>query len=1063
VKSSNTVPQPPLRPVIGNADRMDRSAPVQSLMKLASEYGPFFKLTLPGREFYVASSHAFAAELCDDSRFAKRVHVPLREIRAFAGDGLFTAYNDEPNWALAHTILMPAFGPLGVRAMFEDMVDIADQMFARWARFGPDAVIDVADNMTRLTLDTIALTAFNYRFNSFYREDMHPFVDAMVGALAESGARARRFKPVTDVMLLSNRRYRSDIDIMQQVARDLIARRKASPTAGSETDLLGRMLNGRDPRTGEGLSDKNIVHQMITFLIAGHETTSGLLSFVTYFLLKNPAVLAEARRQVDAVVGTGLPTLGHLAELRYLEQILMETLRLWPTAPLFGRYPFEDTVVGGKYRLTPDDTVLVLLPEVQRDPAVWGADAGAFRPERHTPENAERLPEHAWKPFGTGARACIGRPFAMQEAHLVLTMMLQRFEFAFEDPSYTLKVHETLTLKPENLRIRAWLRGEAKAAAASPAGANSADHAPSFEMASRDHVDLSPDAPKIHVLYGSNTGSAEEFANRLFAQAAGRGFAATLGALDEFVGNVPAAGTIVVVTASYEGQPPDNAVQFVPFIETLDPGSLAGREFAIFGCGNRQWARTWQAIPRRIEAALVAAGGQELLPRGEGDSGGDFFGAFDAWAEQFWAALADSHGMEGATANAARGLKLEWLPDERLALLRIGDLAPGKVVENRELTATGAANARSKRHIEFELPANQTYETGDYLAVLAVNPPERVAKALRLFGLSGGRAVVLHAPHQEAAGLPTGRPVRCDEILSSYVELGQPATRQQVARLVQVATESADVEALIALSDQDYESEVLGKRQAIVDLLHAHPSVQLEFAEFLSMLPPMRARQYSISSSPLWREDHVTLTVSVLDEPSLAGTDRHRGVASSYLAALLPGEEALIAVRPSQARFRPPADPATPMILICAGSGIAPFRGFLQERAEILASGQPVGRSLLYFGTNDPDVDYLYRVELEGWEQQGIVSLRPVFTLKPENGQRFVQDRLWAERSEVKQAFRDGAIVFVCGDGLRMAPAVRQTLIDIYREETGDTEGAAEAWADAMERDHGRYVADVFA
>lgn len=726
----------------------------------------------------ISSKPARAALRAPPSRFAKRVHVPLREIRAFAGDGLFTAYNDEPNWALAHTILMPAFGPLGVRAMFEDMVDIADQMFARWARFGPDAVIDVADNMTRLTLDTIALTAFNYRFNSFYREDMHPFVDAMVGALAESGARARRFKPVTDVMLLSNRRYRSDIDIMQQVARDLIARRKASPTAGSETDLLGRMLNGRDPRTGEGLSDKNIVHQMITFLIAGHETTSGLLSFVTYFLLKNPAVLAEARRQVDAVVGTGLPTLGHLAELRYLEQILMETLRLWPTAPLFGRYPFEDTVVGGKYRLTPDDTVLVLLPEVQRDPAVWGADAGAFRPERHTPENAERLPEHAWKPFGTGARACIGRPFAMQEAHLVLTMMLQRFEFAFEDPSYTLKVHETLTLKPENLRIRAWLRGEAKAAAASPAGANSADHAPSFEMASRDHVDLSPDAPKIHVLYGSNTGSAEAFANRLFAQAAGRGFAATLGALDEFVGNVPAAGTIVVVTASYEGQPPDNAVQFVPFIETLDPGSLAGREFAIFGCGNRQWARTWQAIPRRIEAALVAAGGQELLPRGEGDSGGDFFGAFDAWAEQFWAALADSHGMEGATANAARGLKLEWLPDERLALLRIGDLAPGKVVENRELTATGAANARSKRHIEFELPANQTYETGDYLAVLAVNPPERVAKALRLFGLSGGRAVVLHAPHQEAAGLPTGRPVRCDEILSSYVELGQPATRQ---------------------------------------------------------------------------------------------------------------------------------------------------------------------------------------------------------------------------------------------------------------------------------------------
>ena len=182
--ATNHVPQPPLKPIIGNLTELDAQNPVQSLMGLARTYGPFFKLKILDREMYVASSQELVNELCDETRFNKRVHAPLEEIRAFAGDGLFTAHSEEPNWGKAHRILMPAFGPIGVRSMFDKMLDIADQMFVRWERFGPDAVIDVPDNMTRLTLDTIALCAFDYRFNSFYQNEMHPFVGEMVGALA---------------------------------------------------------------------------------------------------------------------------------------------------------------------------------------------------------------------------------------------------------------------------------------------------------------------------------------------------------------------------------------------------------------------------------------------------------------------------------------------------------------------------------------------------------------------------------------------------------------------------------------------------------------------------------------------------------------------------------------------------------------------------------------------------------------------------------------------------------------------------------------------------------------
>jgi cytochrome P450/NADPH-cytochrome P450 reductase len=188
-----------------------------------------------------------------------------------------------------------------------------------------------------------------------------------------------------------------------------------------------------------------------------------------------------------------------------------------------------------------------------------------------------------------------------------------------------------------------------------------------------------------------------------------------------------------------------------------------------------------------------------------------------------------------------------------------------------------------------------------------------------------------------------------------------------------------------------------------------------------------------------------------------------RGVASSYLARLAPGDRVAIAVRPSQQRFHPPADPSVPMVMICAGSGLAPFRGFLQERAAQKAAGRDVATSLLFFGTNHPEVDYLYRDELAAWEAAGIVRVLPVFSEQPEGEAVFVQHRVWQDRALVSEVFRQGGTVFTCGDGRHMAPAVRETLMEIYRDETGASEEEAQAWADRVEREQGRYVADVFA
>ena len=212
----------------------------------------------------------------------------------------------------------------------------------------------------------------------------------------------------------------------------IIEERRKSGALGTINDLLDRMLTGVDRQSGEKLDETNIIAQCITFLVAGHETTSGLLSFALYALIKNPEVLARGYEEVDRVLGPisacRRPTPRRI-RCRMSARSSRKRCGLWPTAPAFTRRPYEDIVLGGKYRILRDSTVVVLTPMLHRDTTIWGDDPEAFDPDRFSPENRAKIPPNAYKPFGTGQRACIGRQFALQEAALVLSMLLQRFEF----------------------------------------------------------------------------------------------------------------------------------------------------------------------------------------------------------------------------------------------------------------------------------------------------------------------------------------------------------------------------------------------------------------------------------------------------------------------------------------------------------------------------------------------------------------------------------------------------------------------------------------------------------
>jgi len=825
------------------------------------------------------------------------------------------------------------------------------------------------------------------------------------------------------------------------------------------------MLDAKDPLTGEGLDDENIRNQLVTFLIAGHETTSGLLSFATYLLLENPHVLETAREHVEAALGDGPPRFEDLAKLGYLDQILRETLRLYPTAPAFAVHARQPTVLAGRYDVGTDDVLLALLPMLHRDPAVW-TDPERFDPDRFSPARRDAIPTHAWKPFGNGQRSCIGRAFALQEATLVLAMMIQRFDLELAS-SEELVIKETLTLKPDGLKIRARARHPGVRALRSDARdgavARAVTATPAASGAAKDG------SRKVHgteliVLYGSNSGASEAFARRIASDGVARGYAAQVATLDERAGALRSEGAVVIVTSSYNGAPPDNARRFHAALAAAPAGSLSSLRHVVFGCGHSDWASTYQAVPTEIDRALTQAGSTALVPRGEADARGDFFGDFERWYATFWEPVDRALGVQAEIPDDRALYDVEVMPSAALELASRAGLSPATVLENRELVDMASPFGRSKRHLVIELPEGIAYEAGDYLAVLPENPPEVVERAARRFGLTRDTAVILRSSRGSmAASLPIDRPISVGDLLARHVELGSPATRRSIEVLAASNPCPPHRAELTALAADRYEAEVLAKRTTVLDLLEAFPSCGLPFAQMLELLPAMRVRQYSISSSPQHDPSRCSLTVAVVDAPAWSGQGRHRGACSTYLARLSPGDRVAVAVRKPNAPFRPPADNATPMILIGAGTGIAPLRSFLEERA---ARSEPRGRAMLFFGCDHPDVDFLYRDEFAVMEAAGFLELHPAFCrqpeVHPEGDVTFVQHRLWRERARVHAAIEAGAYVFLCGDGERMAPAVRATLARIHAESASCSLAEGERWLADLER-AARFVSDVFA
>jgi cytochrome P450/NADPH-cytochrome P450 reductase len=1067
------IPQPPTKPVVGNMLSLDSSAPVQNLTRLAKELGPIFWLDMMGAPIVIVSGHDLVEGLSDEKRFDKAVRGPLRRVRAVAGDGLFTADTSEPNWSKAHNILLQPFGNRAMQSYHPSMVDIAEQLVHKWERLNADDEIDVVHDMTALTLDTIGLCGFDYRFNSFYRRDYHPFVESLVRSLET--IMMIRGLPLENLWMQKRRSdLAADVAFMNKMVDAIVAeRRRNAEAAQDKKDMLGAMMTGVDRSTGEQLDDVNIRYQINTFLIAGHETTSGLLSYTLYALLKHPDILKKAYEEVDRVLGPDVnakPTYQQVTGLTYITQILKEALRLWPPAPAYGISPLKDeTIGGGQYRLKKGTFITILVTALHRDASVWGPNPDTFDPENFSREAEAKRPVNAWKPFGNGQRACIGRGFAMHEAALAIGMILQRFKL-IDINRYQLVLKETLTIKPEGFKIKVRPRsGRDRGAFVSAAPVAVAGAAP----APRARTRPGHDTPLL-VLYGSNLGTAEELATRVADLAEVNGFATRLAPLDDFAGQLPKEGGVLIFCASYNGAPPDNATQFIKWLRgDLAKDALAGVNYAVFGCGNSDWAATYQSIPRQIDEQLSAHGARSVYARGEGDARGDLDGQFESWFTALAPEAVKAFGLDTSFSRSADDEPLYRIepiaPSAANAVVALGGAAPMKVVVNKELQNKSGANAseRSTRHVEVELPAGLTYRVGDHLSVVARNEPSLVDQVARRFGFLPADQIRLEVAEGRRAQLPTGDAVSVGRLLTDFVELQQIATRKQIQTMSEHTRCPVTKPKLLAFVGEDtasaerYRAEILAKRKSVFDLLEEHPACELPFHVYLEMLSLLAPRYYSISSSPSGDASRCSVTVGVVEGLAGSGRGIYRGVCSNYLASRREGETIHATLRETKAGFRLPEDASVPIIMIGPGTGLAPFRGFLQERAARQAKGATLGLAMLFFGCRHPDQDFLYADELKAFATSGITELYTAFS-RADPPKTYVQHLVAAEKEKVWSLIEQGAIVYVCGDGSRMEPDVKAALVAIYRERAGVDAAAGARWIEDLGAKN-RYVLDVWA
>ncbi|KAI8336924.1 cytochrome P450 [Blakeslea trispora] len=1109
----DTIPGPMRLPVFGNLYSMmpDITA---GWRRHFDTYGNLISINLLGEEM-VGTNDPEIAELFvkESGYFTKKIFGFLQQVRDFSGNGLFTSDTDDKEWELAHKLLMPAFSPRAIKAYQTDMGNIAIETIKVLEKYSPNDKVDILTWCTNLTFETIGRVGFGYSFDLMdIDKPAHPFIDAMSYGLNNALYRALEPSILKKLPLNSNYKWEEGNHLMRSIVEQVIKERRASANVNdAPKDLLGYMLHACDENNLK-LTDENIRDQVVTFLIAGHDTTANTLAWVLYELSQNPQVETEVLREIAnaGISSDVLPTVEQISSLKYLDRLLKETLRLHPPLRAISKLCIKDCVVPGGYKIRKGQICAISIANMHTNPKVY-PEPLIFNPDRFLPEEEQKRSRFSWLPFSTGPRACIGMAFALQEAKTALSMLLHRFKFCYDGPPISYDLNQTTT-KPANFFVNILPRTDFPEAE-DVAGKNDAKKSthvtkmPTIDLGAVESSSLK--LPKVTFLFGTQTGTSQDYAYQLSSQAKRFGFAdITFCSMDQWsvisAENQPLQQTktedqlLIICTATYNGFPPDSAENFDRWIskqcELGNKKLLNGTSFTVFGVGNKNW-RTYQAFPTKVDSCLEALGAKRCFPLGSGDVDGDSDADFSEWTAHFWTFILNNYGLSTSTDKLAVPSATLAGPQIQKKQVEVSPVSPSDIQKcklakenvNGTFNATIVGNMelqdlssdRSTRHIEIDisklkgLDKHPIYEPGNHIEIAPENTladVEQVALGLKLdldlvFEIDSNSTEGC-SPRSLARVIQGPCTVR--NALLYYADLLSPPSRTMVSyystQLNQMSAHTSDLlEGLKTFdeSDQDFYSKFINKYRNLIELQSAFPQVcYMDFGHFLAAVHVMQPRRYSIASSPLIYPNSIHISVSVVDD--IVNEKHYAGLSSSYLARSKIGEDLRLGFKSSRNTFSMPEDLTIPMIMIAAGTGIAPFRGFLQHRLMEKRSGKQVAPCLLFFGCRHPDKDHLYKKEIQDFIEFGILSNSyPAFSrVGSSASNRYVQHQILNNSDKVWDLMRSSAI-YVCG-AVAMSQEVRAAFRKIITSfDKTKSEEDAEVYLQALEAQK-LYMSDVW-
>ncbi|WP_405234450.1 assimilatory sulfite reductase (NADPH) flavoprotein subunit [Lentisalinibacter salinarum] len=546
------------------------------------------------------------------------------------------------------------------------------------------------------------------------------------------------------------------------------------------------------------------------------------------------------------------------------------------------------------------------------------------------------------------------------------------------------------------------------------------------DPASAPPVSAGPDArERLTILYGSQTGNGRRIAEAMQAEAAGRGLASRAVSMAEYRPAELRRETLlaVVVSTHGEGDPPDDAEMLHEFLFGPKAPQLGSLRYSVLALGDSSYAefcRTGRDFDERLAALGASRFGERV------DCDVDYEDPAASWSE---AVLDAARERLSAVTPAPR---LHAVPSEPPPGVAPGPIM-AEVVTNQRIT--GRDSDKRVHHVEFAAEG-LAYEPGDSLALVTRNPPAVVEAVLEAVGLDGGST------------LSDGR--RLADALAADFEV----TKASASFLERYAPASgaASLAELLADGRRKEIAAYLADRQ-VIDVLHDHPAA-LSADELVACLRGFKPRLYSIASSPLANPDEVHLTVAAVEYD--AWGRRHYGSASTALAALEIGETLEARIEPNP-RFRLPADGSAPVVMIGPGTGVAPFRAFLEHREALGADG----RNWLFFGDRRFASDFLYQIEWARFRKRGVLDRMDVAFSRDQADKVYVQHRLREHARDLYAWLEEGAHVYVCGDATRMAADVHAALIDVIAEAGGRSPEQAGEYLKELRR-AGRYQRDVY-